>query len=131
MYCHPGVERVFNDVDGRHIALRTEDNTESDPNPNHPPVNFTAYWGARMIGCAKGELINSHLRLYHYETVNGYEARGIGPEILKEAENYARSKGLKGVSAPIIAVPNANEWDETLFIQYGFLREGEEFFKKI
>jgi hypothetical protein len=129
-YCHPGVERVFNDAGGRHIALRIEDNTGANPSAVHPPVNFAAYWGARQIGGAKAELKESSLHIYFYETVNGYEQRGVSVEILRDAETFARNKGLKAI---IAALPQngVNDWDENLFNQAGFANSGEKLQKNL
>ncbi len=129
-YCYPGVERVFNDAGGRHIALRVEDNSGANPSAAHPPVNFAAYWGARQIGGAKAELKGSHLHIYSYETVNGYEQRGIAGEILRDAEDFARNKGLKAIIVPLPA-NGVNEWDENFFNQAGFTKNGQELQKNL
>ncbi|MEI7555325.1 hypothetical protein [Candidatus Chlorohelix sp.] len=130
MYCRPGVERIFNDVDGRHIALRTEDNTGQTPSALHPPVNIAAYWGTRQIGGGKAKLMDSRLHLFHYDTMSGYEERGIGLEILKEAELFARNKGLKAISVPLPKNDNS-EWNESFFTKNGFTKNGEEFLKSL
>jgi|GEM_PF-1863667 len=130
MYRIPGTERVFSDPEGRHIALRVEDNTGAKAQNSHPPVAFTAFWGARQVGFANAELLESKLRIYQYETTGGYDKRGIAQEILKEVETYAKTKGLLLVSA---SVPKTDilEWDETFFVQCGYSRNGEEFLKTV
>jgi GNAT superfamily N-acetyltransferase len=130
MYRIPGNERVFSDPEGRHIALRVEDNTGAKAQNAHPPIAFIAFWGARQVGFANGELVESKLRIYQYDTTGGYDKRGIAQEILKEAEAYAKTKGLKLVCAP--APQNGIiEWDETFFAQCGYTRDGEEFHKSV
>ncbi|NWJ46531.1 MAG: hypothetical protein HXX08_11685 [Chloroflexi bacterium] len=130
MYCRPGVERIFNDVDGRHIALRTEDNTGQTSSEVHPPVNIAAYWGTRQIAGGKARLIDSQLHLYHYDTLPGYEERGVGLEILREAELIARNKGLKAISVSLPKNDNS-EWNESFFTTNGFIKNGEGFVKSL
>jgi hypothetical protein len=50
MYRLPGRERIFTDVDGRRLALRTEVNAGPAASPAHPPVAIVAFWGTREIG---------------------------------------------------------------------------------
>lgn len=118
MYRIAGTEHIFNDLQGRRLAMRVEDNTGPKASPSHPPLFVAAFWGARELAHLKAEIENNTLRLLDYRTEGGYEGWGIPAELLRELEKLARSKAIVKINCPDLA--EQKDWDNALFTQLGY-----------
>jgi len=131
MYRLAGHELIFEDNEGRRLALRLEDNTSPHPNLEHPPVCVTVFWGVRELGHINSELINGNqLRVTDYGVESGYEGRGIATALLNSLVDFGRAKGLKGlVCTP--PSPDDAEWTATFVAQNNFSQQGNELVKSL
>lgn len=129
VYRPAGRERIFEDTDGRRLALRTEENFGPEASPHRPPLQIVAFWGVREIGYVRAEIEpQGRVRqlVAHIET--GYEQRGIASEILQELETVARSKEAKEICCTGLA---GNEWSNEFLTQAGYTSRGAELVKTL
>ena len=129
MYRLGGIERIFNDLQGRRLALRLEDNTGPQATPGHPPLFVAVFWGARELCHIEAELNDGRVKLVQYRTERGYEGWGLPSEILQETEKMARTKGAKELCAP--APADQSDWDSSLFAGLGYQVRGTEMVKSL
>lgn len=131
MYRLAGNEQIFEDNEGRRLALRLEDNTGLNPNPEHPPVSITVFWGVRELGHLTSELTDGdQLRIITYGVERGYEGRGIAAALLSALVNFGQAKNLKGLVCTAPASDDA-EWTTAFIVQNNFSQQGQELVKSI
>ncbi len=131
MYRLAGTEQLFEDNEGRRLALRLEDNTGSNPNSEHPPVCITVFWGVRELGHINSELMRGdQLHIVDYGIERGYEGRGIAAALLASLVNFGRAKGLKEL---ICTPPTSDdaEWRAVFVTQNNFIQQGNELVKAL
>lgn len=128
MYRLPGRERIFTDLEGRRLALRTEDNTGPQASPHHPPLLVVVFWGTREIGHVQAEFLDGSIRQLDAKIERGYENRGIGQVLLAELETIAREKGLRRVQCSGV---DHNEWNAEFLAQAGYTSQGGEMVKMV
>jgi RimJ/RimL family protein N-acetyltransferase len=128
MYRHPGYERIFEDSDGRRLAIRVEENLSGTPNPLHPPLHIIVFWGTKELAHLKAEVANGVLTQTAAKVESGYENRGLVTEVLREAENFARQKGLREIRC---AGHADNEWNTNVLTQAGYQPNADYLVKNI
>jgi hypothetical protein len=127
MYRLPGKERIFNDLQGRRLALRIEDNTGPKAVSNRPAFFVVIFWGTRELAHLKAELQDRSIRMVECHTEGGYEGWGLPTELLRELELLARTKETKELYATIPA--DQQDWDNLLFTQLGYQPQGADLVK--
>lgn len=133
MYRIAGTERIFNDNDGRRLAIRCEDNSVPNSNPEHPPFSVVVFWGVREIGHVNAFFpATATMQLTEYKVELGYEGRGIASELIGEVEKQARQKQLHEISCSLPPSSADNEeWTTDFFSQHGFSPRGNEMVKTL
>jgi hypothetical protein len=128
VYRHPGYERIFEDSDGRHLAIRVEENLNGTPNPLHPPLHIIIFWGTKELAHLKAEVANGVLIQTEAKVESGFENRGLVAEILREAEKFARQKRLREIRC---AGHAGNEWNADVLAQAGYQPNADYMVKNI
>ncbi|HEX2913354.1 MAG TPA: GNAT family N-acetyltransferase [Chloroflexia bacterium] len=129
MYRFPGNERIFTDLEGRRLALRTEENAGPQANPHHPPLQIVVFWGTREIGHVQAEYLpGGAVRQTGARVEEGYQKRGIAEELLNELESIARRNNAGEVRCEGV---EGNEWSREFLANAGYASEGGELVKKL